>query len=576
MSHIYDRYYYQSFNEKSSIKSSSRKGNTNTNTKKKKKRENNYETEEKKNDYNEEEDDLYYNDKTNEGYKTKTKTISIKDLSYNDLINNDLFKDLKNENEELKKKMKEDEKISNNKLIEKIREIENLKANEKSNKTLLNNKDIEISEYKKKLINFEKELNKLKEEQNSIKEENKELKNSLEIQKNQHLKYNNLIKEKEILIQEYEKKLNLIEEIVSNKEKIVTNKEEKEVYNNYINMNENNRQYGIIGLKNEELNCYMSSVIQILKNLHSFKSIFLGRDAKESPIKALQKLFNNLYYSKEKSVSILEFKNEFSKMYKRFEGKQHNDSTFFLIYLLQYLHKSFNQPNSNITSKLSFNDLGLKLSEKDEYEFKIFYTKIRAKNNSFIYDLFYGYQMNKMICTACGYTQVSFQCYNILDLPLIDGEIKLKSLEQCLNCYLITKDQKGIQGFDCKKCYKNILSYSTSIVKLPQILIINLKRVGEKYIYNHEIKIPFTLNTNAIDKLDKINKNYELIGFIKHYGNETNGHNVAYSKNIFDCKWYYFNDSEVKEINGYPSTDKSFLLFYQLIDEQSTPTPTPQ
>ena len=565
MSQFYDRYYYQSFTEKSSIKASSRKGNTNTNTKKKKKRENNYETEEKKNDYIEEEDDLCYNDKSNEGYKTKTKTISIKDLSINDLINNDLFKEIKNENEELKKKMKE-----------KIREIENLKANEKSNKALLNNKDVEISEYKKKLINYEKELNKLKEEQNSLKEENKELKNSLEIQKNQHFKYNNLIKEKEFLIQTYEKKLNLIEEIISNKEKIETNKEEKEVYNNYINMNENNRQYGKIGLKNEELNCYMSSVIQILKNLHSFKSIFLGREAKESVIKALQKLFNNLYYSKEKSTSILEFKTEFSKVYKRFEGKQHNDSTFFLIYLLQYLHRSFNEPNSKITSKLLFKDLGLKLSEKDEYEFKNFYIKNRAKNNSFIYDLFYGYQMNKMICTACGYSQVSFQCYNILDLPLIDGEIKLKSLEQCLNCYLITKDQKGIQGFDCKKCNRNILSYSTSIVQLPQILIINLKRVGEKYIYNHEIKIPFTFNTDSIDKLDKANKNYELIGFIKHFGNEMNGHNVAYTKNIFDYKWYYFNDSEVKEINGYPTTDKAFLLFYELIDEQSTPTPTPQ
>jgi ubiquitin C-terminal hydrolase len=217
----------------------------------------------------------------------------------------------------------------------------------------------------------------------------------------------------------------------------------------------------------------------------------------------------------------------------------------------------------------------MKLSEKDEYEFKNYFIRNRAKNNSFIYDLFYGYQMNKIMCTACSDTQVSFQCFNILDLPLIDGDIQLKSLEQCLNCYLITKDQKGIQGFDCKKCNRNILSYSTSIIKLPQVLIINLKRVGEKYIYNHEIKIPYTFNTNSIDKLDKANKNYELIGFIKHFGNEMNGHNVAYTKNFFDYKWYSFNDSEVKQINGYPTTDKSFLLFYQLIDEESTPTPTP-
>ena len=114
--------------------------------------------------------------------------------------------------------------------------------------------------------------------------------------------------------------------------------------------------------------------------------------------------------------------------------------------------------------------------------------------------------MNKIICTACNYSQVSFQCFNILDLPLIDGETNLKSLEQCLNCFLITKDQKGIQGFDCEKCNRNILSFSTSIIKLPPILIINLKRVGERYIYNHEIKIPFSFNTDSIDKITPMSK----------------------------------------------------------------------
>ena len=213
----------------------------------------------------------------------------------------------------------------------------------------------------------------------------------------------------------------------------------------------------------------------------------------------------------------------------------------------------------------------MKLSEKDEYEFKNFVFKVGAKNNSFIFDLFYGYQMNKIICTACGNTEVSFQSFNILELPLMDEKNKLHSLEQCFNYYLITKDQKGIKGFECKKCNKNTLSFSVSIIKFPLILIINLKRVVEKNIYYHEIKIPFIFNTGSIEKLYKVNKNYELIGFIKKYGNEMNGHNVAYSKNIFDHKWYYFNDCKVEEVKGYPSTEKTFLLFYQFIDEKSAP-----
>jgi ubiquitin C-terminal hydrolase len=58
---------------------------------------------------------------------------------------------------------------------------------------------------------------------------------------------------------------------------------------------------------------------------------------------------------------------------------------------------------------------------------------------------------------------------------------------------------------------------------------------------------------------------YELIGFIKHYGSAEDGHNVAFTKNIFDQKWYLFNDSKVESINGIPKTDKAFLLFYQII-----------
>ena len=74
---------------------------------------------------------------------------------------------------------------------------------------------------------------------------------------------------------------------------------------------------------------------------------------------------------------------------------------------------------------------------------------------------------------------------------------------------------------------------------------------------------------------NKFNLNYELVGFIKHYGNDKSGHNIAYSKNMLDNKWYSFNDEIVKEINEYPSTEKSFLLFYQLIEKFENENTTP-
>jgi len=172
--------------------------------------------------------------------------------------------------------------------------------------------------------------------------------------------------------------------------------------------------------------------------------------------------------------------------------------------------------------------------------------------------------MGEIICSGCNKREISFQSFNILHLSLYDEITKLTSLEQCINSFLFTKDKKGVDNFNCSNCRRKCLSHVISIVKLPPILIINLKRVGEKLIYNHDITIPFILKTKNIEKLEKFDKEYELIGYIKHFGSEKSGHNIAYTKNIFDNKWYRFNDSDVEEIIRNKSTDGSFLLFYQL------------
>ena len=57
---------------------------------------------------------------------------------------------------------------------------------------------------------------------------------------------------------------------------------------------------------------------------------------------------------------------------------------------------------------------------------------------------------------------------------------------------------------------------------------------------------------------------YVLYGIGNHSGTINFGHYFAYIK-LNDKAWYEFNDSKVKLINGLPETDKTFLLFYQLI-----------
>ena len=458
---------------------------------------------------------------------------------------------------------KEGEIERNNKMIEKITndnavEVEKIKNNIKDMKNEIEQKNKRIIELNSQIKQSNNQYCKIKEENDLISVKFSQLKIDLMNEKNKneeitkHFENNNDFYKNEMKF--LEKKIEAIRNIL----------DEKKSNNNIKDTFVNNKINGIVGLKNEEYNCYMNSVIQILKNIKEFQQFILyskGPEKQDNIFQSLKKLLNDLCYSNEKSISIREFKKYFSQKFTRFQGKVNNDSTYFLIYLLDYLHKIFNKPKNNITKIDNFIHLKLEKQEKDELA--KFLKKYESKNGSKIQDLFYGYQMNKIICGGCGSVSISFQSFNILDIPLMDEKTINKSLEQCLNSYLLTKDQNGVKGFECSKC-QTFLSHQISIIKLPPVLFINLKRVGENEVYYHEINIPFYLQTTNVEKLKNFNSKYELIGFIKHYGNEEEGHNIAYSKNIFNNKWYKFNDSIIEEVNNNLKTDKSFLLLYQL------------
>jgi len=492
----------------------------------------------------------------------------------------DILKKKEDSIEELKKNLEDQAK--NYQHLLKIKELEIKKLKGKCEQLEYQNKNITNEKY---AINNEN--SKLRIDINGIKFKNDELEKSIEIEKNKNKLSFNLMEKKEDENQFLINKLKAIGEFALNFDKklkidscsktpcsslLYKQKEEEETKISNDSLINNN--FGNIGIKNEALNCYMSSVLQILKNIKNFSLQILGIKTKDNIIESLQKIISDLLYSKKQKVSLYEFKRCFGNVYKRFEGRQNNDSTYFLLYLIQHIHKNLNKSENQKKSNI-INYNNLELNDFDKIEFEKYLNKNEVKNNSFIYDLFYGYIMNKLFCTGCGDCKITFQSYNILDIPIMNENKKLKSLEECLNCYLITKDQKGIKGFDCSKCEKKLLSLVTCILKLPKILIINLKRVGETVIYNHEITIPFILKTKDVEKLNKFNLNYELVGFIKHYGNDKSGHNIAYSKNMLDNKWYSFNDEIVKEINEYPSTEKSFLLFYQLIEKFENENTTP-
>ena len=498
------------------------------------------------------------------------------------------YDSIKQQLEEKKKELDEKKKEIRELRKEKEKEIENLKNEiknlKKEKENELNEKENEIEALKKEkeneIKNFKKEKeNELNEKENEI----KKLKNEIEDE----------LKEKE---KNYELKKNQYEIEIKNKEKELKNKEEKfiniidllkdekciklYIRNNYnsnysmnnsmdeetINNSQNNIQnFSKIGIENKELNCYMNSVIQNLKNISIFTSqILKNKNLNDKIFFSFQKLLNNLLNSKSLNVSLREFKKEFSQKYKIFEGSNQNDSVYFLIHLINYLHKLFNIFNKKKNTSKDFEFLKLKNNEKTKLN--KFLDLYENKNNSFIHDLFYGYQMFRLMCSNCNHCDVSFQSFNILDIPLMDDENELNNLIQCINTFLYTKTNQN-NNFECSSCKSNNISYSSSIIYFPKILIINLKRLGENnIIYEHNVEFPEILETNKIDKLKYFNYKYKLTGFIRHLHNRNEGgHNIAYLKDILNNEWYEFNDERVKFVRKISHNDV-ILLFYEMVE----------
>ena len=472
----------------------------------------------------------------NEKELSKVKLEQLKSKYYElDLNNKKLIKkneELKDQNNELEIKNKE---LNGQKEILKTQNIELKEQNEKISQQnqefkIQNEKLIEQNE---KLKKINEELQKLNKE---IREQNKEL-----IKQNGELqKINEIIKE-----QNQELKI----EKEKSKNKIQDENKTKRYYD---------KKYAIRGLNNIGNNCYMNSILQLLKNIPQFSyNIIKLIDNGDNFLIQLKNLFLNLCSSDISSVSPKEFKKYLGmeKLGKIFAGNNQYDSSIFYVSLLNILDKKLNIEKIKKIDMTQYKDKSLEerlaIYEKNDYN---------LKKETFIFDTFYIYFTNEIKCKSCKNIIHIFQKMNFLDFPLVNSNGNVKSLEECFENYQKIKDVKDT----CSKCNNFGITHEFIFLKLPPVLIINLKRVGEQTIYFNEIQIPNKLNMKTIIKnsINFSNSIYELRGFIKHDGDEKSGHNYAFCKNMFDDKWYEYNDCICREIKEELNLNKIFFLCY--------------
>ena len=296
-----------------------------------------------------------------------------------------------------------------------------------------------------------------------------------------------------------------------------------------------------IGLRNLGTLCYINSVIQQLYMIPQFRNSILDVDDKKEPEKSevlnddnilhqLQKLFTYLSYTsygevipKDFIISIKDYKG------KPISFKKTEDSNEFFIKFC------------------------------DKIEKKIKYTKYKY----LIENLFSGMFCYRNICSSCNNVYYSKEKFANITLD-VQG---INNINESLENYM---SEQSIDDFKCSNCNQYVtLKKATYISRLPNILIINLKRIiyniyGNQEKINSRFEFPKTLNlknycieNNIKEEESKENNytkkkdeyyNYELKGVNIHKGSAKGGHYTSIIK-VDKNNWYKFDDSKVEKFD---------------------------
>jgi ubiquitin C-terminal hydrolase/Ca2+-binding EF-hand superfamily protein len=155
------------------------------------------------------------------------------------------------------------------------------------------------------------------------------------------------------------------------------------------------------------------------------------------------------------------------------------------------------------------------------------------------------------------------------------------SIYKCLQEYNI---EENIE-FTCNKCNTKDSLSKTSICKLPDLLIIHLKRfrfegnnpikINNKIDFplnNFDLNVVFNESSTNYDYTQskaKDNNFYDLFAVVNHSGNVFGGHYTCSClvENGLQKKWLYYDDEHVYELQGNVEneiiTRKAYILFYR-------------
>lgn len=239
-------------------------------------------------------------------------------------------------------------------------------------------------------------------------------------------------------------------------------------------------------------------------------------------------------------------------------GQQH-DLAEFLQHILDLIHDTIHFP-----VKIGIHgDIVGRMDQMLTESYKQFAVHFE-KQYSFVSDMMTGqYFIQNQTCDSKSPTEHSemYDPFTILTLPIPIGRRKC-SLYDCLDILVQPEIIEGWKGKLTSE--ERMIERKTFLWKLPQILIVQLKRFANRFVKNQcNIDIQDTLDlSNYCLSRDNLKAKYSLFAIANHEGTLQYGHYYADCKNN-QGQWHRFNDAtvtpfDVSNING----TAAYVLFY--------------
>ena len=270
------------------------------------------------------------------------------------------------------------------------------------------------------------------------------------------------------------------------------------------------------GFKNIGNTCYLNSGLQMLIQNKKLTNLILKYSSQSDTLEKIGEFVKEYHNPGNSILTPIEIKKIVGKKYGQFMGLEQQDSTEFVIQLLDII------------------DDEIKLIDKESGGI----------------ESIFGIDINvRLKCKFRNCLKISdnIEKNNIL---MLDIDSQCTSLEDAYRAFKSGEKLENDDKYYCENCKeKRVASKRHTISSWPHDIFIWLKRFkqdGRKYFKNSQkLEIPLKWRHDNI-----------LQGAVIHYGSLNGGHYVYLGKNA--NKWYLFDDSKISEIKT--DTELSDLL----------------